>query len=146
MSEGAFWKEIKKNVRYGHWDRIESHATAPGFPDTTFTIGGCSGKMELKFSIDEVPKIRTAQVRWFRREIKNGGDPWLFSKVIINGHSTYVLHEGKTVELICNLKNVNQFTDQAYKVWCNKMSWDQLINILAKDKRKMKHGYNKCSV
>lgn len=140
MSEGAFWKEIKKNVRCGHWDRIESHATAPGFPDTTFTIDGRSGKMELKYARNEVPEIRAAQVRWFKREVANGGTPWLFSKIIHNGYSLYVLHEGKVVKLVYNLKNVNQFTDRAYKVWCNEMYWESLISILVKDKRKMKHG------
>ena len=53
MSETNFWKEIKKNIGYiGHWSRIESHATADGFPDTVLTINSHETKMELKFAID----------------------------------------------------------------------------------------------
>ena len=131
MSEANFWKEIKKNVGHiGHWNRIESHATADGFPDTAFSINGVGGTIELKYVASDLvpPDIRASQVRWFRKNVKNGGNCWLFSKI----GNLYLLHKGYHVEFIHDF-NVDYWKMHAEGKWENKVDWDEFIALITKE-------------
>ncbi len=128
MSEGNFWKEIRRNIGHlGHWSRIESHATADGFPDTIFTKDMNTAFIELKQEDNEAktPHIRPSQVRWFRREVRNGGNCWLFSKI----GNIYLLHKGYHVEFLHSM-GVEYWFMHAEGKWIDEMEWDELIYLL----------------
>lgn len=132
MSEANFWKEVKKNIGHkGHWSRIESHATADGFPDTVFTIKNVDGFIELKQESDETktPTIRPSQVRWFRRAVRNGSNCWLFSKI----GNTYLLHEGFHVEFIYSFE-IEYWKMHANGKWENKVDWDEFLQLITGEK------------
>ena len=125
MSEANFWKEIKKNIGHiGQWSRIESHATANGFPDTVFTMSSNSAFIELKQEDNETktPEIRPSQVRWFRKNIKNGGNSWLFSKI----GNMYLLHKGEHVPTLCE-SDIAIWKELAHLIWTDDMEWDEFI-------------------
>ena len=129
MSEANFWKEIKKNVGHvGHWSRIESHATADGFPDTVFTKNDTTAFIELKQEDDETktPHIRPSQVRWFRREVRNGGNCWLFSKI----GNTYLLHKGYHVGFLHTF-GIELWKMHAEGQWENNVDWDEFIKCIS---------------
>lgn len=133
MSEANFWKEIKKNVGHkGHWTRIESHATADGFPDAVFTVNNVDGVIELKYenSNGETPEIRSSQIRWFRRAARNGSNCWLFSKV----DNLYILHKGYKVPFIHD-KNLFIWIAEAKKVWIDNMDWVEFLALITKHNR-----------
>ena len=127
MSEANFWKEIKKNVGHlGHWTRIESHATADGFPDTVLTIDAYETKIELKHAIDKVPEIRPSQVRWFRKNVRNGGKPWVFAKIEINGVNNYFLIHGYMVQNMYD-KPLEFWLRTNIIKWEGKIDWNEFI-------------------
>ena len=130
MSEANFWIEIKKNVGHkGHWSRIESHATADGFPDTVFTIKMVDGFIELKQEDDygKTPKIRPSQVRWFRRAARQGCNCWLFSKI----DDFYLLHEGKEVPALIDLP-FHEWVTSAKVVWKKHIDWNEFLALITK--------------
>lgn len=80
MSEGngAFWTYLQKHLpKEGHYTRIESHDTAPGFPDVVYTLNGTTGFIELKdakrpgakYPFKGESGLRAAQIRWMVDEI-----------------------------------------------------------------------------
>ena len=82
MSEGngAVWRYLLKVLPpQGHYTRIESRDTAPGFPDVHYTLESVTGTIELKdakrpgakypFSGDS--GLRANQIRWMREQIDN---------------------------------------------------------------------------
>lgn len=80
MSEGngAFWAYLKKQLpTEGHYSRVESHDTEPGFPDVVYTLNGTTGFIELKDAKRPGAKhpfsgesgLRKAQIRWMEGEI-----------------------------------------------------------------------------
>ncbi len=80
MSEASFWGYLRKLLpKEGHYTRIESHDTAPGFPDVHFTLNGTSGTIELKdakrpgakYPFKGESGLRPAQIRWIAEEIDN---------------------------------------------------------------------------
>lgn len=136
-SEALFWKEIRDNVGHaGHWDRIESHSTSNGFPDTSFTIKGIEGKVELKYGIDS--EVRPSQVRWFRKNATNKGNCWLFTKLEIDGKMLYMLFLGKVIGNIktqeeSSFKDVKFWKMRANNTWEDKPDWDEFINVITKN-------------
>jgi len=135
MSEANFWKEIKKNIGHiGHWSRIESHATADGFPDTAWTVMGTEAKIELKHgTIKKKIEIRPSQVRWFRKNVKNGGRPWLFAKIDNMVSPIYLLFKGETVLEIYNITDTNTLAEMSDYAWIGKVPWDKFVEIILKE-------------
>lgn len=78
MSEASFWKYLSKLLpQDGHFTRIESHDTAPGFPDVHYTLDGKSGTIELKdakcpgakYPFRGKSGLRKSQITWMEQEI-----------------------------------------------------------------------------
>ena len=136
MSESNFWQHIKDNIGdIGDWDRIESHDTAPGFPDTDFTIGGVDGKIELKFHRGNgVPEIRDTQYRWFRRRAKKGCNCWLFAHFIVHGNNYYCLIRGDRVDRLNELKTVDSWCSMADYFWSHEIDWAQFLHAITLDR------------
>lgn len=133
MSEHNFWLEIKREIGHlGHWSRLESHATADGFPDTSLTAAELEVKIELKHSNKaEAPEIRPSQVRWFRRNIKHHGNPLLFAKLQVKNTNYWLLFDGKTViDGLYRMKKCSQWIAMADYRWADKMDWDELWKVL----------------
>lgn len=132
MSESDFWHYIKDNIGdIGDWDRIESIETAPGFPDTDFTIGGVDGKIELKFHRGKgVPVIRDSQYRWFRRRAAKGCNCWLFAHLIHEGKDYYVLYRGDRIDQLNDLKDVEGWCARADYFWSHAVQWDQFLHAI----------------
>lgn len=136
MSEGNFWQEIKRNIGHiGHWSRIESHATADGFPDTVWTVFGTEAKIELKHAtIKKKMEIRPSQVRWFRKNVKNQGNPWLFAKIERKAQvPVYLLFKGETVLEIYDITNIDTLIKMSDYAWTNSVDWSDFIEIILKE-------------
>jgi hypothetical protein len=121
MSEKRLWEWLGGVLPPGHYSRIESGDTAPGFPDVDYQIlPNHTGKIELKFARDPKAKIpfsnkhgiRKSQRIWIRDNIRNGGIVWIIAEVtpailcipgecaaLINGSSAADLVEMAT--LVC---------------------------------------------
>lgn len=133
-SEAAFWQEIKRNIGHlGHWSRIESHSTSEGFPDTSLTAAELEVKIELKYTNRiHAPEIRPSQVRWFRKNVKWGGNPLLFVKVQRLDNTNYwLLFNGvRVVNGLYKLKKTRQWMALADYKWADTMDWDELWKVL----------------
>lgn len=86
MSESSFWKYLSKLLpKEGHYSRIESPDTAPGFPDVHYTLNGNSGTIELKDAKRPGAKhpfkgqsgLRRSQITWMTAECDAGGRVFL---------------------------------------------------------------------
>lgn len=81
--ESGLWDFLRQRMPVGgHYTRIESNETAPGFPDVHYTLKGVTGGMELKcnpFPIGDYPfagekhGLRKSQRIWIRDEVECGG-------------------------------------------------------------------------
>ena len=86
MSEASFWNYLRKLLPAGHYTRIESHDTAPGFPDVHYTLNGNSGTIELKdakrpgakYPFSRESGLRRSQTTWMGEELAADGDERLF--------------------------------------------------------------------
>lgn len=83
MSEASFWDYLRKLLpKEGHYTRIESHDTAPGFPDVHYTLSGNSGVIELKDAKRPGAKypfrgksgLRASQITWMNEYLAADGD------------------------------------------------------------------------
>ena len=132
MSESHLWKDMKKNIGHlGHFSRVESHETSSGIPDVDYCIRGIEGHVELKFARGKIPKIRGTQVRWFRDRVKQGGSPWLFTHMIVEGDDCYMLHQGKVVGDLARAKEQRDWARTAFVMWVDDMNWHELIEYLS---------------
>jgi hypothetical protein len=92
--EQRLWKWLKPLLPSGHYSRIESPATAPGFPDVRYTLLNpdhhlpISGTIELKYA----PKKKTpfpdtkrglhlSQKTWIKQELEAGGIVWIIAGI-----------------------------------------------------------------
>ncbi len=103
MNESNTWEWLRDVVLpLGVYSRIESPDTAAGFPDVHFTVGQTSGTLELKCNMtpatvpfpSEEKGLRTAQRRWIRDTVKEGGIVWIIAEV---PGVVYIIH-GKDAE------------------------------------------------
>ena len=135
MSESALWKDMKKNIGHlGHFSRVESHETSSGIPDVDFCINGTEGHIELKFSRDKTPKIRSSQVTWFRRRRKEGGNPWLFTHMILKGKDYYLLHDASKISGLATNRNVADWITASIFRWISYMDWKELVECITVNK------------
>ena len=82
MSEASFWKYLHGLLpKGGHYTRIESHDTAPGFPDVHYALNGTSGTIELKdakrpgakYPFSGKSGLRKSQITWMTTQCDNEG-------------------------------------------------------------------------
>ncbi len=93
MNESNTWDFMKIVLPLGHYSRIESHDTAPGFPDVHYQIPpGICGTMELKcaknaqatipFPADsEQGGLRRSQLKWIKDNLEFNGTVWIVAEV-----------------------------------------------------------------
>ena len=133
MSEKALWKEMKKNIGHrGHFTRVESHATANGFPDVNFCIRK-EGTIELKFSGDETapPEIRPSQVKWHQARLKYDGNCWVFAKLKINGKWWYFLVHGENIIRLAKAEsNADWFDTNGFR-WEGTPNWNHVLTAIS---------------
>ncbi len=90
MNEGNLWEWLRDvALPLGHYSRIESPDTAPGFPDVHYQVGkdGC-GTLELKATDrkakvpfrDEEKGLHRSQLKWIRDNINEGGIVWIIAE------------------------------------------------------------------
>ena len=94
MTEHATWNLLRARMPVGgHYSRIESHDTAPGFPDVHWTLEGKTGGFELKYARmptaaypfrGEKLGLRKTQHIWIRDELEAGGRVLLALQVFAN--------------------------------------------------------------
>ena len=100
MNEHNTWEWLRDvALPNGHYSRIESPDTAPGFPDVHYQIGyGCCGTIELKCNRrnarvpfpDAEKGMHRSQLRWIRHNLEEWGIVWIIAEIsdrilIING-------------------------------------------------------------
>ncbi len=141
MSELMFVKEIITGivgVQYDtHISSVESHLTAAGIPDLDFCISGLEGHIEVKFSSNKLaPKIRSTQVRWFKKRVRAGGTPWVFAKLMVNSNWHYCLFNGAVIDnLAKTTKSANwvYFADKTWTGIMTKPNWSELVQTLRRE-------------
>ena len=90
MNENNLWEWLRDvALPLGHYSRIESPDTAPGFPDVHYQIGqdGC-GTIELKCNMrpaqvpfpDEEKGLHRSQLKWIRDSVFEGGVVWIIAE------------------------------------------------------------------
>ena len=90
MKESNLWEWLRDvALPLGHYSRIESPDTAPGFPDVQFQVGekGC-GTIELKANHrpanvpfpDTEKGLHTSQLKWIRENVEQGGICWIIAE------------------------------------------------------------------
>ena len=88
--EAGLWGWLRDVVLpIGHYSRIESPETAPGFPDVDYLVEGRPGKIELKHSHgrtkppfrNEDDGLHKSQRIWIREHVRNGGTVWIFLEI-----------------------------------------------------------------
>ena len=84
MNEDSLWIWLRDiALPSGHYSRIESSYTAPGYPDVDYCLGHhISGQIELKYSKNKgipfvpppgKPGLRTTQLSWIRNRVRVQG-------------------------------------------------------------------------
>lgn len=140
--EARLWEWLKDALPLGHYSRVESPDTSPGFPDvdcqiTDGTGNSLSFKMELKHSrtvrakhpFSDKTGVRKSQKVWWRDYTRHEGVGWFVCEIagfvyiipgkhakIINGVTINEIH--KMSECIldrANLKDANNRLDHLFK-------------------------------
>lgn len=92
MAEDHLWKWLSGLVPKGHYNRIESPETAPGFPDVHYQLSGThiSGTLELKDARfprrvppfkNEDDGLHATQIHWMLTNNYCGGICWIVARV-----------------------------------------------------------------
>lgn len=90
MNESNLWDWLRDvSLPLGHYSRIESPDTAPGFPDVHYQVGkeGC-GTLELKATDralrvpfpDEEKGLHKSQLRWIKANVNAEGVVWIIAE------------------------------------------------------------------
>jgi len=103
MNEASLWEWLRDvALPLGHFSRIESPDTAPGFPDVHFQVGEGCGTLELKANdrpakvpfADEEKGLHKSQLRWIKGNMEHGGIVWIIAET---PGAIYIIH-GKDVD------------------------------------------------
>lgn len=88
--EAGLWGWLRDvALPIGHYSRVESPDTSPGFPDVDYVVDGRPGKIELKHARgktkppfkNEDDGIHKSQRIWIREHVRNGGTVWIFAEI-----------------------------------------------------------------
>ena len=89
MNEDNLWQWLRDvGLPTGHYSRIESPDTAPGFPDVHYQVGESCGTIELKANHrpakvpfpDEEKGLHKSQLKWIRSNLICGGIVWIIAE------------------------------------------------------------------
>ena len=103
MNESNLWEWLRDVVLpLGHYSRIESPDTAPGFPDVHYQVGEGCGTLELKANdrpakvpfADAEKGLHKSQLKWIRAYTEYGGVVWIIAET---PGAIYIIH-GKDAE------------------------------------------------
>lgn len=108
MKETAVWRLVKQNLP-GHLQRIENMAS-PGAPDVNACWRGHETWIELKVAKGNYVYFRDAQIAWFARRIKEGGQAVV---LIRKGDLLYVVH---AKDLLTLTDYIEPAADKACKI------------------------------
>lgn len=123
MSEHNLWEWLRGVLPpSGHYSRVESPDTSPGFPDVDYAMPpreefgrGAIGKLELKFSLRPTAKkpfndkhgLRKSQKIWIRDYLRVGGIVSIVAQIgenvyLLDGHHVQVFNmlTLKQIELV----------------------------------------------
>lgn len=84
MNEDSLWEWLRDvALPKGHYSRVESAHTSPGFPDVDYCLGHLvAGQIELKYSKNKdvpfvappgKPGMRTTQLKWIKKRVAMQG-------------------------------------------------------------------------
>lgn len=143
MSEKLLWKTVKDGMDHtGHWDRIESHATAQGRPDVSYCIrdGGHMGDIELK--VYDARKggfvLRASQNAWHQNRARCGGRAFILARYDDPfGKKIYLLIEGRNSRALIHDRSYAAWAIQAKHKWTDRINWAELTAALSATETKM---------
>ena len=116
MNEDSLWEWLRdKSLPNGHYSRIESSHTAPGYPDVDYCLGHhISGQIELKYSknldipFPGKPGLRTTQIKWIKKRIALMGYVFVIAEAppdiyVIDGRTAIESFNGATREKLSKI-------------------------------------------
>lgn len=131
MNESNLWEWLRDvALPLGHYSRIESPDTAPGFPDVHYQVGksGC-GTLELKATDrrakvpfpDEEKGLHRSQLTWIRNNVSEGGIVWIIAETpgaiyIIHGKDAAKFNGADHLDLIAMAWNTMNRDNPAHAV------------------------------
>ena len=125
MNESSLWEWLRDiALPYGHYSRIESPDTAPGFPDVHYQVGEKgTGTLELKATDralkvpfpNEEKGLHKSQLRWIKDNLKHGGIVWIIAEV---PGVIYLLH-GKHAPGLAQVRVASLDEDAGRRPGCN---------------------------
>ena len=133
MNESNLWEWLRDVVLpTGHYSRIESPDTAPGFPDVYYQVGekGC-GTIELKCNMrpakvpfpDEKKGLHKSQKIWIRSDLICGGVVWIIAET---PGAIYIIHG----------KDADKFNGATHEILIE-MAWQIMHRTAPKEAAKM---------
>jgi len=132
VSEARLREYMLKNIDdQGHFCRVEAHDSQPGIPDISYTIQGFNGWIELKYgSRGKPPVLRKMQWVWFRRNVKQGGNPLIF--VGIQGMETtrYGLIHGSKYDDLYRHRSILPWINAMDRHWDGQVRWPEFLYAL----------------
>lgn len=135
--EQKLWDELRPEFnKAGHCCRVESHATAIGFPDVDYCLRGVEGSLELKVWTPRTkkPLLRTSQGFWHAKREQAGGNCWtLLQYKWPKQQEIYVLFKGNENRVLLDHKlvSVADTYSFAFAVWRVELDTKELISYLA---------------
>lgn len=136
-NEHTLWQIISNNIgNKGHFNRIESHATRPGFPDVEYCLYGVQGTLELKHTSSKVaPEIRPVQMRWAKKRVLNGGIHYIVTMVDDNSMNErygkfFMIHTTHAMMDNVKKKKVDNWKKNAIMVWTPYINWREFTDII----------------
>lgn len=108
--DGGLSKIMQKYLAPCDWTRIEN-MTGAGVPDVNYCIDGCEGWIELKKSYGLKIKMRSAQVGWAERRIRNGGRVFIAVRWVGRGFMLFPGGAGRRLltERITDVPNLVEY-------------------------------------
>ena len=136
VNEIAFGKRLRNELaeRGFKFDRIESHATAPGIPDTAWVHHtGESGWLEIKETENQPTKIdyRPRQALWLDEHWKRGGNSATILHVK-NGDHLFLIPGVHSIQAERNFTILLNLPDlPLYHLVLSKLdAWDTLARLI----------------
>lgn len=133
MNEHLFWNEISAGMG-NSWQatRIESHSSAPGFPDVDYCMNnGEQGHLEIKFGYNtDMPHILDSQIKWHMKRYDMNGLSFFLSKIKYRNIWYYLIHRGRQCIYLKENKTINDWIEVSVKYWLKEINFSELKDIL----------------